>query len=101
MRFCTIVKMQLHILCAEKYGNMQLEFAYISLLVALRLLDYFCFFFFLFLPFFLPFPSLFLSISVASLLSESGYTGFNFQTPHRVVINSPVKRALLKGRFYF
>ena len=100
MRLCTTVEMQMHILCAEKYGNMQLEFAYISLLVALRLLVYLCLFFFLFLPFFLPSSSLFLSISVASLLSESEYTGFNLQTPHRFVINPPVKRALLKGRFY-
>jgi len=97
MRLCATVEMQMHILCAEKYGNMQLEFAYISLLFALRLLVYF----FLFLPFFLPSSSLFLSISVASLLSESGYIGFNLQTQHRFVINPPVKRALLKGRFYF
>jgi len=35
----------MHILCAEKYGNMQLQFAYISLLVAFRLLVCFCLFY--------------------------------------------------------
>ena len=52
------------------------------------------------LPFFLPSFSFLLSISVASLLSKSGNTGFNLQTTHRFFITAPVERAILKGRFY-
>jgi len=96
LRPCTTVETQMHILCAEKYGNMQLQFAYISLLVVLRLLVYFRLSFFLFLLS----SSLFLSTSVASLLSESGNSGFNLQTPHCFFFSAPVKRADFKGKFY-